>query len=83
MKNLTNQYTFRIIIESDEGGYHASVPNLPGCHSWGKSLEEAKQNIREAIKSHIGSLEKDKQLIPSDVGLETFEVFSKSDFKSP
>lgn len=39
-----------IIIEKDETGYYvAEAPALPGCFSQGKTLEEAKKNIHEAI----------------------------------
>lgn len=34
---------------SDEGGYTAIVPALPGCISEGDTLEEARANVREAI----------------------------------
>jgi len=36
-----------------EGGYHAWVPALPGCHSEGETEEEALQNIQEAIALHL------------------------------
>lgn len=40
----------QVIIEKDESGYYvAEVPALPGCVSQGKTLAEAKANIREAI----------------------------------
>lgn len=78
---IDKQYSFRVIFEEDEGGYHVYVPVLSGCHSWGGTLDEAKKNIREAIKSHVASLVKDKQDVPSDEGLETFETFSPGDFK--
>jgi len=39
-----------VIIEQDETGYYvAEVPAFPGCFSQGKTLAEAKANIREAI----------------------------------
>jgi len=39
-----------VVIERDETGYYvAEVPALPGCLSQGKTLAEAKANIREAI----------------------------------
>lgn len=39
-----------VAIERDETGYYvAEVPALPGCVSQGKTLTEAKANIREAI----------------------------------
>lgn len=40
----------QVIIEQDETGYYvAEVPALPGCISQGKTLAEAKANIKEAI----------------------------------
>ena len=39
-----------VVIERDETGYYvAEVPALPGCLSQGRTLAEAKANIREAI----------------------------------
>lgn len=64
MKLTDKQYTFRVIFESDEDGYHGYVPSLVGCHTWGKTLEEVKENIREAIRSHVLSLAKDGKKIP-------------------
>ena len=49
MKILTNQYY--IIYERDEKkGYIASVPAIPGCVVYGKTLKEAYKNICSAIK---------------------------------
>ncbi len=44
----------RIVFErSGEGGYTVFVPALPGCISEGDTLEEARQNIREAIALYL------------------------------
>ena len=44
----------RVIIEKDETGYYvAEVPALPGCVSQGKTLQEARTNIREAIAGWV------------------------------
>ncbi|HEX5446717.1 MAG TPA: type II toxin-antitoxin system HicB family antitoxin [Pirellulales bacterium] len=44
----------KVVFEvSDEGGYTAFVPTLPGCISEGDTLEEARQNIREAIELYL------------------------------
>jgi predicted RNase H-like HicB family nuclease len=41
---------FDVVIERDEEGlYVASVPQLPGCHTDGTSLDELMAEIREAI----------------------------------
>ncbi len=46
--------TYKIIIEKDESGYFvAEVPGMPGCLSQGKTIDEAKENIKEAISGWI------------------------------
>jgi predicted RNase H-like HicB family nuclease len=44
------QHQFDVVIERDEEGYYvASVPQLPGCHTQGRSLDELTERIREAV----------------------------------
>lgn len=51
---------FKVLIEQDEDGiYVASVPELPGCYTQGKTLEEARKRVKEAIKL---VLESDKEI---------------------
>lgn len=41
----------KVVVEpDDDGGYVASCPALPGCHSQGATREDALANIREAIE---------------------------------
>jgi len=67
---------FRIIIREDleDGGYNASYPALPGCHSQGDTVEEALENIKEAIGCYLESLEKDRLPIPVDTKTKIMEV---------
>lgn len=49
---MGNQYPhkFTVVLEpEDGGGYSVHCPALPGCSSQGNSIEEALDNIREAI----------------------------------
>ena len=40
-----------IIIEIDEDGYYiASCPQFKGCHSYGETVDEALENIREVVE---------------------------------
>ena len=56
---------FAITLEKDEDGFIvASCPALQGCHSQGKTREEALVNIREAIKGYIASMRKHGEKIP-------------------
>lgn len=42
---------FNVIIQRDSDGYFvASVPNLAGCHTQAKSLDELMERIKEAIE---------------------------------
>ena len=51
----THRYTVILDREAD-GGFHASCPALPGCHSQGDTLDETLQNVREAIEVYLESL---------------------------
>lgn len=62
MKN----FTFRTIIERDEKGYHGFVPLLRGVHTVGKTIEETRENLNEAIQCHIEGLMKDGILPPQE-----------------
>jgi predicted RNase H-like HicB family nuclease len=43
---------FGVVVEKDEDGYYvASVPELPGCHTQGKTLDEIMKRIKEAIEA--------------------------------
>ncbi len=56
---------FLIIIEQGNHNYSAYVPDLPGCIATGKTLEEVKANIREAIRMHIQGMIEDQESIPA------------------
>ncbi len=45
---------FKIVVEKDETGYYvAEVPALPGCVTQGRTIEEVKKNIKEAIEGWL------------------------------
>jgi len=48
---------FKVVLEPDPaGGYVVTCPTLPGCYSQGDSVDEALENIREAIELCIEDL---------------------------
>ncbi len=50
----------KVVLEpSEEGGYTAYVPSLPGCISEGETVQEALANIREAIELYLEPVEDD------------------------
>lgn len=64
------EYTV-LIYQSEEGGFWVEVPALPGCYSQGETIEEAMENIKEAIEAHILALKEDREEIPIE---ETFFI---------
>ncbi len=66
---------YRVSIEQDEdGAFIASVPDLPGCVSDGKSRKEALKNVKDAITGYLASLKKHKEPIPPSIKEEVVAV---------
>ena len=59
----------RIIIEPDEDVYIAYCPELPGCVTYGKTEEDARRNIIEAIELYLRPSE---EKVPKDA--KVFEI---------
>jgi predicted RNase H-like HicB family nuclease len=59
-------YDFKVILEPDEdtGGYVISCPALPGCYTQGDTVDQALENIREAILLCLEDLQSQNQPIP-------------------
>lgn len=49
---------YKVVVTPDpeDGGFTVSCPALPGCHSEGDTIEEALENIKDAIQGCIGVL---------------------------
>ena len=64
-RQMAKNYSWSVFYEqAPEGGYVASVPALPGCHTQGDTIEEAEQNIKEAIALYLESLAAHGEPIP-------------------
>lgn len=62
----------KVILEpSEEGGYTAIIPSLPGCISEGETREEALKNIQEALELYLEPVEDDQIFAPN---AETVEL---------
>ena len=60
-------YTYTINITPDnEGNFIVTVPALQGCHTFGKTIDEAIVNAREAIQCYLESLVKEGDPIPKE-----------------
>ncbi len=50
---------FNVLFRAEpEGGFTAIVPSLPGCISYGKTLEKSQAMIKDAIEGYLISLNK-------------------------
>jgi len=62
----------KVVLEpSEEGGYTAIIPSLPGCISEGDTKEEALKNIQEALELYLEPVEDDQIFAPN---AETVEL---------
>lgn len=67
MKNMNLKV---VVTKGEDGWYVVTVPALPGCISQGRTMKEAKQNIKEAISLY---LEPEDEIVPGK-GARVIEV---------
>ena len=61
--------TYRILLRKEpEGGYTVLVPVLPGCITYGKTIEEAIKMAKEAIELYLESMIENGEEIPTEEG---------------
>jgi predicted RNase H-like HicB family nuclease len=53
---------YRVVLIESEEGFAASCPALRGCHSQGRTKEEALENIRDAIREWLAAEEGEKAI---------------------
>ena len=59
------RYHYNIMLRPEpEGGYTALVPALPGCVTYGRTVDEAREMAEDAISGYIASLRKHKDRLP-------------------
>jgi predicted RNase H-like HicB family nuclease len=56
---------YAVVFEQAENNWAAYVPDLPGCMSTGKTLDETEINVREAIEGHLRTLREFGEPVPS------------------
>lgn len=66
---------FKVVIEKDEdGAYIATVPELPGCVSDGKTKRQALKNVKEAIEGYMETLKAEGWSLPKIVSIDRVAV---------
>jgi len=69
---MNRQLTYRVLLHKEpEGGYTVDVPALPGCISYGDTIDNSLENVREAISLYLESLIDHGEEIPTEEN--TFE----------
>ena len=64
-----------VVFERDEDGWEtASCPTLPGCHSQGRTRDEALANIREAVRGYLASMREHGEPLPASSEFQVLEV---------
>ena len=59
--------SYRILLRKEpEGGYTVIVPTLPGCVTYGETIDEAIEMAKEAIELYIESLRAHGEEIPTE-----------------
>ena len=67
-----SQLTYRIMMRREpEGGFTVNVPALPGCVTFGETIEHAMEMAKEAIQLYVETLQADGEPVPDDS--QTFE----------
>jgi predicted RNase H-like HicB family nuclease len=63
------EYRYTVIYEpAEEGGYLVTIPALGGLATQGKTLEQAREMAKDAIRCHLQGLQKDGEEIPVEHG---------------
>lgn len=68
------KYTIVVSKDSESRAFSASVPALPGCHTWGKTQAEAFRHALDAIDTWVEAARKLKLKLPREVAQRVAEV---------
>ena len=66
------KYKFELIEDTDEGGYGISYPDLPGCISFGKTVETAIENGEDARREWLYAMIEDGKKILEPFGADEY-----------
>ena len=66
---------YPVMIEQDEDGiFVATAPDIPGCYTQGKTVEQVMQRIKEAIKCCLEAEEKEMLEPMKFIGVQRVEI---------
>ncbi|WP_341349679.1 type II toxin-antitoxin system HicB family antitoxin [Clostridium hydrogeniformans] len=77
-----DKYIFPARFVTVDNGYSIDFPDLPGCISWGDTLENSLKMSKEALELHLWGMEDDNEEIPNPSLPQNIEV-EKGEFIVP
>ena len=63
---------YAMIIEPGERNYSAYLPDLPGCVATGKTIDELRERMSEAVELHLQGMREDGLSIPEPTSLADY-----------
>ncbi len=80
------QYTYKIMLHKEaEGGFTVNVPALPGCITFGDTVDEAIEMAKDAINLYLEELKSRNEIIVDDsntleysLNFQTARIFQPS-----
>lgn len=75
-----DRYIYVAIFTKEDEYYNVSFPDLPGCYTYGKTIEEAYNMAKEALELHLYGMEEDGDCIPVPTVGESIIVNESNSF---
>jgi antitoxin HicB len=72
---IMKQLTYRVLLNREpDGGYTVTVPTLPGCITYGETIDEAITMAKEAIELYIESLVVHNEPVPDESNMLEYSL---------
>lgn len=69
------QLTYKVLLNPEpEGGFTATVPSLPGCITYGETVDEAMVMAEEAIVLYVDSLIAHHEKVPDETNMLEYAI---------
>ena len=68
-------YPAVIEYDREDDAYNVSFPDLPGCLTFGNTIDDAKENAKEALSAYLESIDRRKLKVPAAADLAGNDVF--------
>jgi predicted RNase H-like HicB family nuclease len=53
---VATRLTYRVVYTPEGTSWNATIPEVQGCHTWGRSLAEARRRVRDALACSLDDL---------------------------